>query len=163
VRHRYHSGNILFDTFNIIMALSLSKTVSKALGSVGKRSIVGPTDKFILSNKYFLWVVLAFALLNLLYMAIGGDYMSIIAFVLVGFLTSFFSKNMVVILLVAIVVGNVVRFGARSLQEGMKDGEEGEEEEKEKEGMEDEEEKEGMEDEEEKEKEGLEEEEEEQK
>ena len=145
------------------MALSLSKTVSKALGSVGKRSIVGPTDKFILSNKYFLWVVLAFALLNLLYMAIGGDYMSIIAFVLVGFLTSFFSKNMVVILLVAIVVGNVVRFGARSLQEGMKDGEEGEEEEKEKEGMEDEEEKEGMEDEEEKEKEGLEEEEEEQK
>jgi len=163
VRHRYHSGNILFDTFNIIMALSLSKTVSKALGSVGKRSIVGPTDKFILSNKYFLWVVLAFALLNLLYMAIGGDYMSIIAFVLVGFLTSFFSKNMVVILLVAIVVGNVVRFGARSLQEGMKDGEEGEEEEKEKEGMEDEEEKEGMEDEEEKEKEGMEEEEEEQK
>ncbi len=153
MRHRYHSGNILFDTFNIIMALSLSKTVSKALGSVGKRSIVGPTDKFILSNKYFLWVVLAFALLNLLYMAIGGDYMSIIAFVLVGFLTSFFSKNMVVILLVAIVVGNVVRFGARSLQEGMKDGEEGEEEEKEKEGMEDEEEKEkeGMEDEEEKE------------
>ena len=145
------------------MALSLSKTVSKALGSVGKRSIVGPTDKFILSNKYFLWVVLAFALLNLLYMAIGGDYMSIIAFVLVGFLTSFFSKNMVVILLVAIVVGNVVRFGARSLQEGMKDGEEGEEEEKEKEGMEDEEEKEGMEDEEEKEKEGMEEEEEEQK
>ena len=135
------------------MALSLSKTVSKALGSVGKRSIVGPTDKFILSNKYFLWVVLAFALLNLLYMAIGGDYMSIIAFVLVGFLTSFFSKNMVVILLVAIVVGNVVRFGARSLQEGMKEGADGEEEEKE--GMEDEEEKEGMEDEEEKEKEGM--------
>jgi Sec-independent protein translocase protein TatA len=153
VRHRYNSGNILFDTFNIIMALSLSKTVSKALGSVGKRSIVGPTDKFILSNKYFLWVVLAFALLNLLYMAIGGDYMSIIAFVLVGFLTSFFSKNMVVILLVAIVVGNVVRFGARSLQEGMKEGADGEEEEKE--GMEDEEEKEGMEDEEEKEKEGM--------
>lgn len=153
MRHRYNSGNILFDTFNIIMALSLSKTVSKALGSVGKRSIVGPTDKFILSNKYFLWVVLAFALLNLLYMAIGGDYMSIIAFVLVGFLTSFFSKNMVVILLVAIVVGNVVRFGARSLQEGMKEGADGEEEEKE--GMEDEEEKEGMEDEEEKEKEGM--------
>ena len=147
------------------MAPSLSKTVSKALGSFSKKSTVGsgPTDKFILSNKYFLWVVLAFALLNLLYMAIGGDYMSIIAFVLVGFLTSFFSKNMVVILLVAIVVGNVVRFGARSLQEGMKDGAEGEEEEKEKEGMEDEEEKEkeGMEDEEEKEKEGLEDEEEE--
>jgi chromate transport protein ChrA len=141
------------------MAPSLSKTVSKALGSFGKKSTVGsgPTDKFILSNKYFLWVVLAFALLNLLYMAIGRDYMSIVAFVLVGFLTSFFSKNMVVILLVAIVVGNVVRFGARSLREGMSEGAEGEEEEKEKEGMEDEEEKEkeGMEDEEEKEKEGM--------
>ena len=147
------------------MAPSLSKTVSKALGSFSKKSTVGsgPTDKFILSNKYFLWVVLAFALLNLLYMAIGRDYMSIVAFVLVGFLTSFFSKNMVVILLVAIVVGNVVRFGARSLREGMREGAEGEEEEKEKEGMEDEEEKEkeGMEDEEEKEKEGLEDEEEE--
>jgi hypothetical protein len=127
------------------MALSLSKTVSKTLGSFGKKSIVGSTDKFILSNKYFLWVVLAFALLNLLYMAIGRDYMSIVAFVLVGFLTSFFSKNMVVILLVAIVVGNVVRFGARSLREGMKEGAQEEEEEKEveeedKEGLEDEEE-----------------------
>jgi flagellar biosynthesis/type III secretory pathway M-ring protein FliF/YscJ len=78
-------------------------------------------------------------------MAIGRDYMSIVAFVLVGFVTSFFSKNMVVILLVAIVVGNVVRFGARSLREGMKEGAQDEEEEKEgeeedKEGLEDEEE-----------------------
>jgi hypothetical protein len=104
------------------MALSLSKTITKTLGSLGKKSLVSTPEKLILSNKYFLWLVLAFSLLNLLYMAVGGDYMSIVAFLLVGFLTSFFSKNMVVILLVAIVVGNVVRFGARSLHEGMKEG-----------------------------------------
>jgi hypothetical protein len=140
------------------MALSLSKTITKTLGSLGKKSLVSTPEKLILSNKYFLWLVLAFSLLNLLYMAVGGDYMSIVAFLLVGFLTSFFSKNMVVILLVAIVVGNVVRFGARSLHEGMKEGADEEDKDDtgkknslvvddEKEGLEDE--KEGLEDEEE--------------
>ena len=129
------------------MAPSLSKTISKSLGSLGKKTLVSSPDKLILSNKYFLWAVLAFALLNLLYMAVDRDYLSIVVFVFVGFLTSFFSKNMVVILLVAIVVGNVIRFGARSLREGMQEGAEDEEEEKEKEGLEEEEkEEEGLED-----------------
>jgi hypothetical protein len=116
------------------MALSLSKAVSKAIKPIGNKTLVKSVDQFILYNKYFLWVVLAFSLLNLLYMVVGRDYVSVIAFVLVGFLTSFFSKNMVVILLVAIVASNVIRFGARSLSEGM----EGKEEEDEEENFEDE-------------------------
>lgn len=110
------------------MALSLSKAVSKAIKPIGNKTLVKSVDQFILYNKYFLWVVLAFSLLNLLYMVVGRDYVSVIAFVLVGFLTSFFSKNMVVILLVAIVASNVIRFGARSLSEGMEGKEEEEEE-----------------------------------
>jgi hypothetical protein len=118
------------------MARSLSKSVSKMLGSVGNKTVVDSVDKFILHNKYFLWGVLAFSLLNLLFMISGADYVSVVAFLLVGFVTSFFSKNMVVILTVSIVVANVLRFGARSVSEGMA---EKEEEEKEEEGMEGEE------------------------
>jgi hypothetical protein len=106
------------------------------LGSVGNKTVVDSVDKFILHNKYFLWGVLAFSLLNLLFMISGADYVSVVAFLLVGFVTSFFSKNMVVILTVSIVVANVLRFGARSVSEGMA---EKEEEEKEEEGMEGEE------------------------
>lgn len=120
------------------MARSLSKSVSKLLGSVGNKTVVDSVDKFILHNKYFLWGVLAFSLLNLLFMISGADYVSVVAFLLVGFVTSFFSKNMVVILTVSIVVANVLRFGARSVSEGMAEQEE-EEKEKEEEGMEGEE------------------------
>ena len=120
------------------MARSLSKSVSQLLGPVGNKTIISSVDKFILYNKYFLWGVLAFSLLNLLYMISGADYVSVIAFLLVGFVTSFFSKNMVVILTVSIVVANVLRFGARSVSEGMAEQEEEEKEEGE-EGMEGEE------------------------
>ena len=120
-----------------IMALSLAKTVSKAIKPFGNNTLVKSVDQFILYNKYFLWAVLAFSLLNLLYMVVGRDYVSVVAFLLVGFLTSFFSKNMVVILLVAIVASNVIRYGARSLNEGMEgqepEIEEGEEEKEEEE------------------------------
>jgi len=102
------------------MAPSIAKSVNKVLGSAGKKTFVGSLDKFILYNKFFLWGVLAFSLLNLLYMVSGRDYFSVVVFLLVGFLTSFFSKNMVVILLVATVVANIVRFGARNVSEGMK-------------------------------------------
>ena len=105
------------------MAPSIQKTVNQLFGSVGKKTIIGSLDTFILYNKFFLWGILAFSLLNLLYMIAGGDYYSVVVFLLVGFLTSFFSKNMVVILLVATVVANVIRFGARNVSEGMEGGE----------------------------------------
>ena len=108
-------------------------------------------------NRMLLYVVLVICLLHLFYYVNMGDMRSVAIFILVGFLTSFFSKNMLIVLLVALLVTHVMKFGLRRFNEGMADKEE---EEEKKEGMADKEEeeeslkKEGMEEEEEK-KEGM--------
>ena len=62
----------------------------------------------ILKNKYVLYVLLVLALVNVLgYLAIQ-DYNSLALFVVLGLLSSYFSKNMAVNLLIAIVVTSFV-------------------------------------------------------
>jgi len=64
------------------------------------------------------------ALADVIYLAMGKDYMSVAVFCLTGFVSSFFSKNMMVVLCIAMAVTNVLRFGsARSegFAEGAKD------------------------------------------
>jgi hypothetical protein len=134
-----------------------SKKVTSALPSM--------TGGF-LTNKWFLYLVLFSAIFDIFYFYKKNDMQAILIFLVIGFLVSFFSKNMVVILILAIVLTHLIRFGKQAT-EGFEDEEEepeafeGEEEE-ELEGFEgDEEEEEGFEGEEEEELEGFEEDEEE--
>lgn len=88
------------------MAASIGKTVNKAL-----------------TNKYVLYVVLFLAVTNVLgYLAVG-NFNSVIFFILLAFLTQYFSKNMTVILLTAMVGTSVLyvthNFGLK-VQEGLK-------------------------------------------
>ncbi len=88
------------------MAASIGKTVNKAL-----------------TNKYVLYVVLFLAVTNILgYLAVG-NFNSVIFFILLAFLTQYFSKNMTVILLTAMVGTSVLyvthNFGLK-VQEGLK-------------------------------------------
>lgn len=90
----------------------------------------------LLKNKFLLYFILMLALADVIYLAMGKDYMSVAIFCLTGFVSSFFSKNMMVVLCIAMVVTNVLRFGsARSegFAEGAKDKEDEEEEPEEKE------------------------------
>jgi hypothetical protein len=48
-----------------------------------------------------------------------NDYYSAAIFGLIGFLTSFFSKNMIVILFIAIAFTNIIKYGAKAGVEGM--------------------------------------------
>ena len=70
------------------------------------------------------------------------DHMSVVIMVIVGLLTSFFSKNMVVIMCIALVVTNLLKYGTRLRSEGFKTmaGEEDEEKEDDDDDEEDEEE-----------------------
>ena len=75
--------------------------------------------KSLLQNKYVLYVVLFIAVTNVLgYLAIE-DFDSVACFVAIGALTSYFSKNMIVILGVALVGTNIV-FANNRILEGMK-------------------------------------------
>ena len=111
----------------------------------------------ILYNKWVLYFIFIVGIYDIVHFYQRGNIMAVAIFVIVGFLTSFFSKNMIVIIVSAIAVSHIVAYGNK-MSEGFED------EEEEKEAFEeDEEEKEGFEEEEEEKKEGFDEEEEEKK
>jgi hypothetical protein len=56
---------------------------------------------------------------------LAKDYFTPIIFVLVGVITSFFSKNMLVILLIALVSSNIIKHGNNMRYEGFEGDEEG--------------------------------------
>ena len=78
-----------------------------------------PQMKNLLQNKYILYLVLFIAVTNVLgYLAIE-DFNSLTIFIALGVLTSYFSKNMIVILSVALIGTNIV-FANNRILEGMK-------------------------------------------
>ena len=83
----------------------------------------------LLHNKYVLYVVASIAFINLMFLLIGGDIFHALIFFIIGFLTSFFSKNMVVILAITLAITNVIRFGLSFAKEGMENVDEGMDEE----------------------------------
>jgi flagellar biosynthesis component FlhA len=90
--------------------------------------------KSLLQNKYVLYILVLVSLLNILDLANKKDFNSVIVFVIVGFLVSFFNKNMIVILLCALVFTHVLKYVNKVVR---KEGMENEKKEK-KEGMENE-------------------------
>jgi outer membrane biosynthesis protein TonB len=88
-----------------------------------KSSILKDTGK-ILHNRFVLYFVLFLALSDLLFLAMGSEFVSISIFILSGFVTSFFSKNMMVIMCVAMVITNILRYGTGiRMSEGLVSGE----------------------------------------
>ncbi len=79
----------------------------------------------LLNNKFILYFVLLLALADVIFLATGREYASVAIFILTGFVSSFFSKNMIVILCIAMTVANVLRFGTggRQFDEGFEEGE----------------------------------------
>jgi len=79
----------------------------------------------LLKNKYVLYVLLVAAIVNVLgYLAIQ-DYNSLALFVVMGLLSTYFSKNMAVNLLVAILVTSIVAVNSKvqeGFEEKMKEG-----------------------------------------
>lgn len=115
----------------------------------------------ILQNKFVLYFVFVLAVGNLFHFVFRQDLMSVGIFIATGLLTSFFSKNMTVIMVIAMVVSNIFQIGKdrdgfdnkEGFAEDDDDDKEGfaEDDEDDKEGFEDEDDREGFEDEDEKE------------
>jgi len=79
------------------------------------------TGNAILHNKYLLYLIFAAACINLFYFASINDGASITIFFLVGFTTSFFSKNMIVILCIALAITHILKKGNYEGLENMED------------------------------------------
>ena len=101
--------------------------MAKAKSNLGK-SIKKAQDYFkksnfnVLHNKYLLYFILILSICDLLLFAYLGELTHVIIYILVGVITSFFTKNMIVILTIAMVVTNLIRYGRNvNNKEGFED------------------------------------------
>jgi hypothetical protein len=76
--------------------------------------------KHFLHNYIVLYIIVFIAFFNLVSYAIYGNYVTIAIFCMVAILTSFFSKNMIVIFTLGLAVANLLTLGPKAMQvEGM--------------------------------------------
>ena len=74
----------------------------------------------VLHNKIVLYAFLAMTIIQIVFFVNRGDMAAVITLGLVGFITSFFSKNMIVILCIALTVSSLLSFGIKSnISEGL--------------------------------------------
>lgn len=86
--------------------------------------LLNMNSKKILNNVPLLYVVLIATISDLLYMVSVGSHFNVIVFILVAYVTSLFSKNMMVILLVALALTNMYDLGKKIvLKEGFEEKE----------------------------------------
>tara|TARA_B100000035_G_C20982086_1_gene545939 strand:- start:220 stop:819 length:600 start_codon:yes stop_codon:yes gene_type:complete len=115
----------------------------KNLASKFNKQIKKVNVNSIKQNRIVLYVVGIFSLLYVLFLANQKDFNSVFVFAIVSFLLSFFTKNMILILITALLFTHFVKFTIHYKQEGMSNKKKKEGlENKKKEGMENEEEKE---------------------
>ena len=88
----------------------------------------------ILHNRFFLYFIFLIALFDFLYLGYTNDFDTLSIFILVGLLTAFFSKNMIVILSTAVIVANVLKWSGYNdsfIKEGLENKDDEEDDEKE--------------------------------
>jgi uncharacterized membrane protein (DUF106 family) len=84
----------------------------------------------ILTNKWVLYFIFVVGFYDVVQFYQRGNMVAFAIFFVVGFLTSFFSKNMTVIIVTAIAISHLVAYGNR-MTEGLENKDEEEEEEEE--------------------------------
>jgi hypothetical protein len=119
--------------------MSLTSTIKKTatkMATLTKGMMPSGSSSGMLNNKWILYTVLFISIIDLFNFYSKSDTTAIAIFLVVGFLTTYFSKNMLVVLVVAIAVTHIARFGTASM-EGMEteEAEEVEEEEEVTEGL----------------------------
>ena len=67
----------------------------------------------LLRNQIVLYAFFAMTLIQILYFVNGGDIAALITMGLIGFLVSFFSKNMIVILCITLTLSSILKYGIK--------------------------------------------------
>ena len=89
--------------------------------------------KSLLKDKNVLYVVLFLAVTNLFGYLMAGNFDAIMLFLVTGFASTYFSKNMIIIMLIAMLTtnfligGKFLGYKIKEGLEGMKEGDEGKE------------------------------------
>ena len=73
--------------------------------------LLASKNNALIHNKFVLYLIFIISLGNIFYLTMAGDVLTISLFALIGFITSFFTKNMVVILVIELTVSFVLKNG----------------------------------------------------
>lgn len=80
--------------------------------------------KSVLQSKLLLYFLVFIAFFDFVFLSLEKDFIFAGIFIIIGFLTSFFNKNMIVILFTTVILTNILRFGKDvRVHEGMENGE----------------------------------------
>lgn len=110
----------------------------KQMNAAIKNSVRKLDTKTLLHSRVVLYALCILAVINVVYLANSRDKTNLFLFLIIGFLTSFFSKNMIVILFVALAASQLLcRCMGRRMFEGAENMEKEGTEDTEKEGTED--------------------------
>jgi len=77
-----------------------------------RKNLFSLKNNAILHNRVILYFIFLLSLGKMFYLSVERDFVSIAVFALVGLLTSFFSKNMLVILFIALMITTILKHGA---------------------------------------------------
>jgi hypothetical protein len=72
----------------------------------------------ILYNRFVLYFIFGISIYQLFILSAKEDYYPVIIFILISFVTSFFSRNMLVILTIALAIMNILKYGTHATMEG---------------------------------------------
>lgn len=75
----------------------------------------------ILENRIVLYLLCFMAIIDVMYFSMTNDIRSLVTLLIVGLLTTFFNKNMIVVLVLALTVTHVLKYGT-NVSEGMTNG-----------------------------------------
>lgn len=85
-------------------------------------------NKNILYNKYLLYFIFIISFGNFFIELMKNNMYFVVIYIIIGLLTSFFNKNMIVILSMAVIFANILNYGNMSTVEGYEDEHEDEHE-----------------------------------
>ena len=106
----------------------VNKIVDKAEDLFNKlMRLVPSASGSMLYNKWILYFIAIISLVDMTRFYMRGNTNAVMLFFAVGLLTTFFSKNMTVVLVIALALTHLVTFGTKSL-EGLENAEDEEEE-----------------------------------
>lgn len=70
----------------------------------------------LLYNKSILYLIFIISFGNFMLELIGGDFYFVVVYLIIGFLTTFFNKNMIVVLLMSTIFANILKYGNKSTE-----------------------------------------------
>jgi len=70
----------------------------------------GKIFKNVIQSKVLLYFLSLLSIMNILFFGYVKDYQSVFVFIIIALLMSFFSKNMIIILLVALAFANLIKY-----------------------------------------------------